>query len=120
MTYIELQVEEFSKDSVEKFWELQLESGFREISLDINTEIGSIISTESDWHKKQNLPAMGVRFNVISLASRWGDLANSNLPDKEYESLVESEAGEAMREILSLCPQTILILKSTIDGIESN
>jgi hypothetical protein len=115
MTYIELQFENFNEESLNEFWGAHLKAGFREISINIDTETGSISSIEKDWQEKTNLPSLGVRMNIVSLASRWNDLAESNINDHQYDALVKSEAGECMRSVLRACPSSIIVLRSMID-----
>jgi|GEM_PF-3931189 len=109
-------MEKLDAESVRKFWQEHQDSGFIEIFLNADTETGSFTSTERDWQRKLNLPAMGVRLNVTSLAERWSNLAESIASDSEYECLVQSEAAENLKVLLNLCPANIVVVGSTIDG----
>ena len=116
MKYIELHSDLFDNDSILRFWNKLIDGSFDKVNLNIDTEIGSVIATEIDWIEKGNLPAMGVSLHASIIAGRWQELAESDITDQEYETVVDNEAAKYLQQVLSYCPQKITVIASTVDG----
>ena len=77
MGYVEIFDTDLSDAISRHFWEVADTSGFRELDLNFETEIGVIRGTEKNWAEKTDLPGIGISVFLSELVKKMGKISEN-------------------------------------------
>ena len=113
MNFIELQYDDFTRDSFDRFWHEVDRWDDKNVLLALDPEAATVTAEFVDWLKDAKVP-MGVRISSFNKMIEWEKVANCFPTEREYEAFIAEEAKQIFESLRAQKPEGINVLAERI------